>query len=807
MGKFYLLVIVLLCVASCSFANQNSVSKLPNGSLSITTIPEIIVTSTLTKTFDGKGLEPWYDVAKSFIHTVQKEDLPYDDIKKADDGDFEVEEFLKGWELPFLVVFAIGFLFAIILPIVGFCFCCCRCCGKCGGEMVQKQSNKDGCKRAVFGAVLGIITILMFAGCLMAFVSNDRITDTVESLKTTPIAAIRDTEQYFNKTVTVVTSSLIGTVIDVLDIVVKDVIDLPSTIGNEVKEKLKGVVESPLQSVIELGKKTERMGELLANINSSTNDLQSKSQDLDAKIISVNINLTAIGQPNIHTEANYGVLPDVSNQSTNINNINNNNFTKKAEQGLGEFNNIDARIRNESNATTEKIRNETVSAKNEFKDQIEEDIVKEVNKLILNKTDGWIKDVEELWDDHIEPYDRYRWSAGVGLTCVLLLPVVLMALGLLCGIFGHDKDNEPTERGTISNMGGNFLMAATGFMFIFVFFLMLFTAICFVLGAHLEKSCYSLREETLYTDFLDSPKYWDGDYLLAKTIFDNGSLPLKIAKVLSDCRDNKAIYQAIQGDLKWDLDSKFSVKDKLGDFEKNLDGFNVSVNDQDILNNETKNNLRDLSKSGVNKIEFEKFFNETGKNVLNNASIIDDIKKNVNSSDITADLDNIQNKANEMKIISNQLEKDVRELQTLGGNISSLANETLVKAEGAEDKFSSTVNVNIGKIVSDEAKRLLGYTDDIADWAIKSVKHDLGQCKILTDVYDAAVNLVCRETVYPFNGYWFSVGFCLFFYIPAIIFCVKLAKHYRRMRFEEGFDKHDGVEMSHMGERNAVYPK
>ena len=42
----------------------------------------------------------------------------------------------------------------------------------------------------------------------MAFVSNDRITDTVESYKTTPVRAIRDTEKYLNETLEV---SAIGT--------------------------------------------------------------------------------------------------------------------------------------------------------------------------------------------------------------------------------------------------------------------------------------------------------------------------------------------------------------------------------------------------------------------------------------------------------------------------------------------------------------------------------------------------------------------------------------------------------------------
>lgn len=40
-------------------------------------------------------------------------------------------------------------------------------------------------------------------------------------------------------------------------------------------------------------------------------------------------------------------------------------------------------------------------------------------------------------------------------------------------------------------------------MFIFVFFLMLFCAICFLLGGHMEKACESVRDETLYSDVRD----------------------------------------------------------------------------------------------------------------------------------------------------------------------------------------------------------------------------------------------------------------------------------------------------------------
>lgn len=42
------------------------------------------------------------------------------------------------------------------------------------------------------------------------------------------------------------------------------------------------------------------------------------------------------------------------------------------------------------------------------------------------------------------------------------------------------------------------------------------------------------------------------------------------------------------------------------------------------------------------------------------------------------------------------------------------------------------------------------------------------------------------------NGFWFGIGWCIFFFLPSIIFATKLAKHYRRMKthdFEDNFEK------------------
>lgn len=251
-----------------------------------------------------------------------------------------------------------------------------------------------------------------------------------------------------------------------------------------------------------------------------------------------------------------------------------------------------------------------------------------------------------------------------------------------------------------------------------------------------------------------------------------------------------------------------------------MEDFEVPLEDQPILNNETEEGLIDLTNSSVDDIMFEEFFHVTKKDVVNN-TLIDQMQTNLNETrnatlmKIVHDLEEIQVLAREMKNLSDSLERNVTELETLGGNISTLANDTLRQARKAESTYKTDVNKIVKKSVSDLSKNILGYIDQTTNWSVKAVENDLGRCRILTDVYDGVVNLICRDTVYPFNGYWFSIGFSLFFYIPAVILAVKLAKHYRRMRFEEGFDRHDGnvVEMRErnnkpwLNQGNAVYPR
>ncbi|NWX34278.1 PRM1A protein, partial [Notiomystis cincta] len=74
-------------------------------------------------------------MAHGFLRLVQPNALPTGGVRRAEEPSgtpvlcclsFFLCQLLL-YELGFLVCAAIGVLFIILVPLVGFCFCCCRC--------------------------------------------------------------------------------------------------------------------------------------------------------------------------------------------------------------------------------------------------------------------------------------------------------------------------------------------------------------------------------------------------------------------------------------------------------------------------------------------------------------------------------------------------------------------------------------------------------------------------------------------------------------------------------------------------------
>ena len=49
------------------------------------------------------------------------------------------------------------------------------------------------------------------------------------------------------------------------------------------------------------------------------------------------------------------------------------------------------------------------------------------------------------------------------------------------------------------------------------------------------------------------------------------------------------------------------------------------------------------------------------------------------------------------------------------------------------------------------------------------IRKDLGLCKPLYEIYNAATITICDNLIAPINGIWVSLGMSLFFLLPAMV--------------------------------------
>ncbi|KYO40670.1 prominin-1-A-like [Alligator mississippiensis] len=133
------------------------------------------------------GSTPGLDsMAHGFLGLVQPNAFPAELLSRLIQEPAHITEpatykQVLSYEMGFLVCAAIGLLFILLMPLGGLCFCCCRCCGRCGGRKYQKQDQRMGCRRRALWTTLLLLSGLLLAWNVCAFVTNARISRAVGS--------------------------------------------------------------------------------------------------------------------------------------------------------------------------------------------------------------------------------------------------------------------------------------------------------------------------------------------------------------------------------------------------------------------------------------------------------------------------------------------------------------------------------------------------------------------------------------------------------------------------------------------------
>ncbi|XP_006808022.1 prominin-2 [Neolamprologus brichardi] len=753
-------------------------------------------------------------IVQSFLHTVEPNAFSSDlvvtvvkEFQRRQPDQAIIKEILVH-KVGFLVCIAIGILYIILMPIVGFFLACCRCCGNCGGKMYQEQSSSIHCCRKTLYWCAFATTIIILAGNVCMFKSNEAFKVSVDK---GPVELINTIEN-INTFLTNVPQQ-INSVVDesnkTVDEVKKNLNDIGIQLGSAIQSKFNGTLHRALRSVKLLDQEIQNTSRQLKTLNSSLVQLQSSADRVQANITAVknSINQTLSDSRCQNCTTLSQVLQSLTVDTTidtrglskfqsAVDKANQANLTSQINKVEEYFKNIPQTVTNETNNIVQSSTKQLDSIKaqiSQFKNDFPVSVLTDVSRT-LNTTQTEIKKILP----QINNAEFIRWSVCVTLCCVVLLVVVCNVLGLVLGPLGLKPKEDPMKRSCTANCGGIFLMMSAGFSFLFSWLFMIVVIILFLVG------------ENVYT-LVCRP--WNNGQLL-KLVDSSGLIPLpqitlssgmkmniSISDIYRNCEENQALWTALNLSQIIDLGNLLNVSKYTGSVQQHFENTNISLPSVAFLSDDIKNQLQDISTEAKN-------FDFTA--IMQQMNAISSINLNTTANSLNSLADaqpdtyikqRFKNEANIVRMIQADIDTNIKPqltnvnsslkgLQTTTDKVNGTVEEVLSNVQAAQD-FLKT---NATRIVKNESKTFLDcqlrYFIAYTDWAKLMITQQVGRCGPVAGALDSVDVIVCTYMVESLNAFWFSLGWCIMFFIPGIIFSIKLAKYYRRMKESDFFENH-----------------
>ncbi|XP_074922662.1 prominin-1 isoform X2 [Chelonoidis abingdonii] len=812
------LLLLLLCGSTVS--EVQPLHKPPPGTLDFGFVP--------AKTYDTNAYhEPGpigilFRLVHSFLYLVQPNSFPQDLIKKLTQqkfgnvqGDYQKAIY---YEIGFIVSAALGLLFVLLLPLVGLCFCMCRCCDNCGGEMHQRQKKNADCRRGCFAAFLFVASLIISIGVLCAYAANQHLTSQVRGAKNLVHSNFKDLRIFLNDTPGQI-DYLVSQYNTAKNKALSDLNNVGPLLGSRVQERFAKEVRPALDAALTMAGAIRETKEALENVSVSVEVLQEGTERLHSNLTDVKIHLSntlsdsacsaaqaastcniirnSLNQLNIN--ANFSGLPGVSTQLAKVNDVLKIDLSSLVQKGYAAFNDTPDLVLNQTRNILSDIKNllDLIGSNiTSFTQMLPVQKILADLTIYLTQSEAYVQDYFPL----VEQYDFYRWLGCLILCCMVILILVFYYLGLLCGTCGYDKHASPTTRGCISNTGGNFLMAGVGFSFLFSWVLMMTVVITFVTGGNVEKLvCEPFEDRTLFK-VLDTPyllnRHWR-NYLSA-IVLKNPDINLTFEKVYSDCKENKGIYTTLHLENLFNINEFLNISMYTEDVSLKIEHINVNLSNIVLLDEIGKRNLLDFSSSGIDGINFAAYLTEINKSVtkVDLLSFANDLEARADQLPKGALENALKGHANSIRMIHNQQVVPLEQaMSTLNQSIRLL------------QRTSSEFMVKVRNVISAvDAAQFLISND--ASLVIIQITMEVAACKPIANVIDTAVDIfLCSYVIDSVNSFWFGLGGCSIFLIPAIICAVKLSKYYRRMDTEDVYDDVETIPMKNMENGNNGYHK
>lgn len=782
-----------------------------------------------------EAMVPFYSMTNNFLEIVQPKSSNWtllywvaDSLEEDPNSNSNSEFTADNWQdyikkyVGMAVCIAIGIVFVVIMPIVGITLCCCRCCcGKCGAHAESKPDKNDRCSFYVCSVLLFVFSIFILAGTILTFITNEYLWeqtafdnkgvmyDTEKTLK------YMDTYKVKSKNDFVAISRGLKAKVDFF---IADVKMMPESVRESFAEAIDG--DNVLEAAKELQTSVWAIKSDLSTVDTSLKDLKSSGSTLVSQLNDLGSRMSNTLQscpPSVSSQcdslrskvtsiqllADFSKVNDVTSFLDDLRNVQLNDIYDTA---VSEYRKIEEQLNQRIGNELKKI--EDIGSK--IKNDVDDAAGKVLNSIDDAVDFSGATDSVKETKPSVQNYGNYRKYVGIAIGCSLLISGVLFFLGLMFGCFGSDPDSESAcNKAT----GANLLMGGIVWTFVVSWILMIIVIVLFATGGlaytdgcryfvHIGQTPESMRALEALTEITKSR-----------------GLDLNITSVVLKCKAKRGGYEAFNLSQFVDIDKEISVeKYNLKAELDRVKSLRLRIPAIDVINDQNYQQLTELGNANLQNIDFQSFYNEiqydfTDENLNTIAAEADNLAAGIQAAGDTNRANTLRSQANEMRSIhQNTVTPMIRTKNQLEIAVRSL--ESLVKRSSGAQVFSDYVNnlkdafdelqyrldlkrADTGALtqyLQVEAQRIYDDIKDYLDTVKRRIREDVGNCgELYNEINYLLTTSLCERVVNPYNAFWFSVGWCLFFFIPSIIVAWDLNIQYRRIGYygpDKGFEDH-----------------
>nr|XP_020843988.1 prominin-2 isoform X2 [Phascolarctos cinereus] len=761
------------------------------------------------------SLDPLYRMVRGFLDMVQLNPFPEGLVRVAlnEPSSVRTSDVVR-YEAGYVVCAVIAGLFLLIVPTVGFCFCCCRCRRRCGGR-VKVEHKSMACERGSLMTFLLLITLLLLTGVICAFITNQKTHDEVgPGVRAVPgvlnslQGLVSDVPQEL-KAVAEQFSIPQNRVLEELDAV-------GVNLGSTIHTQLRGTVYPMLATLQRLGQDLQVSLDHLQLLNSSTGYLQTQQEPLVSSLQDHRHKLLSLLQDGqcqgcasalshiqlLELGANFSQVPSVKSVLQKLKSVPEANFSNMVQKDNSTFNTLPVLTAME-----------TANIVQELKEEVAQ-IPEEVRTLSegfpgSEAADRWRQALAQAENSSrpylrmIQRYERYRWIAGYVLSSVILLVVICNLLGLSLGLWGISAREDSSHTEAKGEAGAQFLMAGVGLSFLFSgpFIILIFAT--FLLGGNVQTLvCRSWENQELY-QFADTPGNLPPSMNLSHLL--GLKKDISIPSAYQQCKEGAALWKVLQLNGSYDPEKHLDINKYTAKLREQVESFNIDMKDLDLLNEAAKRDLEAFRSSGIEKIDYPSFLTQIQKPVVkvDILKLVKELEKLSQAQTESALGQQLKQEAQALqslfqeKILPRQthvvtLNQSVHALSASASNLQLVVSETLVNVSSLKTELP----IRAHWILKNESEcflnREMAYFIQYVNWAREMVTEHIATCQPLSGALDNGRVILCDLIANPWNAFWFCLAWCTFLLIPSIIFAIKTTKHFRpirkRLSFWEGLD-------------------